>query len=164
VIQSRTRARQAGKKGKSRKKLRGRSKATEARIKKNKEVWNEAVAEDGNKYFWHADTKESVWQLPAEAQMPANPMQFAAAVMVQSVWRRARVRVQIQDEVNAAGFLMAMPGTPQGKSGWYQTEDGGNVLFYEVDEHGHWREDPAKPPMELMVWYRSDYANVSSSQ
>jgi hypothetical protein len=158
-IQMRARSRKAGKTRKKRNRLKDKAKRSEAKFLKAKSVWKEAVTAGGRKYFWHVETKESRWELPEEAQMPVQQLQFAAAIMVQSMFRRALIRSKIHSEMNAAGFLMAMPGTPQGKTGWYQAEDSDVILYYLVDRNGNWSEDRKKGPMKLMDWYRSDFSN-----
>ena len=81
--------------------------------------------------------------------------QGEAATRIQSIQRglssRDKVRRVKLGHYKEAGFALAMPGTTQGSSGWYQTET--KVTRYEVDgTGGEWTK--AEGPIDEKEWYQ----------
>jgi Ca2+-binding EF-hand superfamily protein len=61
-----------------------------------------------------------------------------AAKLIQSGWRRkeafAKVHEERRKKAEAAGVLLAMPGTVQGKTGYYQDPGSRLIAYFEVNE------------------------------
>lgn len=53
-----------------------------------------------------------------------------AVVHLQSNFRRSRDRNRVADEASKMGWMLALPGTVQGRSGWYQ--NGRDAMLFEI--------------------------------
>jgi hypothetical protein len=93
-----------------------------------------------------------------------------AAVKLQSIVRRIRVRKGMVKKFKEQGLLMAMPGTIQNQSGWYEIidKDGENkVIHVEVNE-GKWAivAGPLSKVayLEAVAMTKQDIANIEGAQ
>jgi len=88
-----------------------------------------------------------------ETQIAAVQRTFKAAQKWQSLWRARQARLQVVKEVQMRGTLLAMPGTIQGQSGWYErlNADGVRlVTHYHVDANDNWSR--IEGPLEYAHW------------
>jgi hypothetical protein len=113
-------------------------------------------------------------------QLLGEKREAEAAKLIQSGWRRkeafAKVHEERRKKAEAAGVLLAMPGTVQGKTGYYQDPCSRLIAYFEVNEQvcclvlqpfdpplhravccslvqGEWR--PAGARIELEDWRRA---------
>merc|ERR1711865_952674 len=70
------------------------------------------------------------------------------AVKLQSLARAKRDRKETVRRVNATGTLLAMPGTVQGRTGWYEHD--GLIFEYKVEDDGEWTQ--LRQPVSTMEW------------
>jgi hypothetical protein len=56
-----------------------------------------------------------------------------AVVRLQAAVRRSRARKAMVAYMQANGTLLSMPGTVQGKSGWYEYNENGNPVVVKYD-------------------------------
>jgi hypothetical protein len=63
-----------------------------------------------------------------------------AVIKLQSLFRKIQARRGMLQAFREKGLLLAMPGTIQNKSGWYEMEVEGvaKVICFEVDDHEGW--------------------------
>lgn len=63
--------------------------------------------------------------------------QMRSACLIQKVVRGVLARIHVRrvmfQKAKKAGVMLAMPGTKQGKSGWYQAHENAYPIFCEVD-------------------------------
>lgn len=81
------------------------------------------------------------------------------AVKVQSLARARRDRKMLVKQLNDSGTLLAMPGTVQGRSGWY--EYGDQSLEYEVSSGGEWLQ--VRGPMSRLEWKQTTRAEHTAT-
>ena len=77
-----------------------------------------------------------------------------AAIQLQAVVRGRRARADVVREIQQHGTLLAMPGTVQGQSGWYQMVHQGQdlVIKFVIDAEGQWQKKDG--PFVMSEWNR----------
>lgn len=67
-----------------------------------------------------------------------------AVTRIQSIFRghqaRQAFRMALYQEALKCGVLGAMPGTTQGRSGWYQDPKSLMAYYFVIQEDGQWRQ------------------------
>ena len=71
--------------------------------------WSAAKAEDGRTYYWHAETRESSWEVPTSAAVAAAARALISARGIEAlpstqIWRRG----VLEEEVSSAGLEEAL--------------------------------------------------------
>lgn len=94
---------------------------------------------------------------PRKTHTVASPEEAASAVRIQSVFRGhlARVSAAVIQQAREAGVMVAINGTVQGQSGWYQDFDQ-QVYFFAVDTDAVWWEVVSQSAWKTYRDVRSD--------
>jgi hypothetical protein len=86
-----------------------------------------------------------------------------SATKLQALARAAIVRTAIVKGMGSLGQLLAMPGTIQNKSGWYELRRDGKrfVAQLDVDEDENW--SVGTPPVSFLNWKQSQRNSFSAA-
>jgi hypothetical protein len=85
------------------------------------------------------------------------------AVKFQANWRRIQARTAMIAHAAEQNTLLSMPGTIQGRSGWYEFDEKGErfVVAYNVTEAGAW--EVQKGPMKKNFWLEAKQLKAEST-
>lgn len=90
-----------------------------------------------------------------KAKRKALKRSMKAAIRMQKIFRNYKGKKQFQmvriQRSIASGVIPALPGTTQGRTGWYQNPKTNTVYFYEVNAAGQWTQRLQKPCSHIIL-------------